>query len=148
MFLDEPPDAAAVIVLLEDNIVTIDLKTEGFVVKFFSLLQFFIFILNSRFPLFKHHHSTEIHESPISFTDYLIDPDLKLIQHLFALKDKETKASTELPKYSNLVRISFKCVTTKSYLIIFLLSKTYPICGGLKSSKPTLFPYYELVVTG
>jgi hypothetical protein len=59
-----------------------------------------------RFPLFKHHHSIELHESPITFTDYLVDPDLKLIQHLFISKEKQTKVtatSNELPKYSTLV---------------------------------------------
>ena len=70
------------------------------------------------------------------------------MQHFFVSKEKQANvnSSNELPKYSTLVCQHFFYLLYSKFIVFF--SKAYPICGGLKSSRSTLFPYYELVITG
>ncbi len=71
--------------MLENKIVTIDLKTDGY-------------------PLFDHHHSANLHESPISYYEYLVEPDIKILQHILVSKEMQSKSTNaECPLTSQLV---------------------------------------------
>ncbi len=60
-----------------------------------------------RYPIFEHHHSTSLHEPPISFYDYIVDPDLRLLQNLLISKEVHSKLhNAEQPKFSQSVRAS------------------------------------------
>lgn len=68
-FTESPNDPIGLIVLLENNLVVIDLKTEGY-------------------PQFQHHHPINLHESPITTCLYLVDPNKQLFQNLITSKEK------------------------------------------------------------
>jgi len=94
----QAPDPVALIVLLESNMVVIDLKTEGF-------------------PQFDHHHAIDIHESPVSLCQYLVEPSGSIFRNLSDLCEKSKSlrqtsqktskvagATTSVPFFSQLVR--------------------------------------------
>ncbi|UJR25564.1 hypothetical protein I4U23_006909 [Adineta vaga] len=96
------PDALAVVVLLENDLVVIDLKTENY-------------------PLFESLHTLDLHESPITYCDYITEPNTNFYQNLLRLQAKQTTKRT----YSQLEN---------------------PISGGRSGS--TIFGYNELIITG
>ncbi|CAF4353368.1 unnamed protein product, partial [Adineta steineri] len=52
----DTPDPSAVVVLLENDLVVIDLKSDNY-------------------PLFESLHTLDLHESPITFCDYITEPN-------------------------------------------------------------------------
>ena len=99
---ENPPDPVALIVLLENNLVVIDLKTEGY-------------------PQFDSHHPISIHESPVTFCQYMVDPNGSIFRNLNELSEKIKSskktsqktgkvagATTSVPFYSQLVGHFFK----------------------------------------
>lgn len=119
---ENPPDPIAVIVLLETNFVVIDLKTEGY-------------------PLFDHHHPINIHESPVSICQYMVEPSLSIYRNLNELKEKHASLKQTTQKNTGMVAGATTSIPFYSQL-------PYPINGGIKCPKPNIFPYNELIVTG
>jgi hypothetical protein len=68
-------------VLLENDLIVIDLKSDGY-------------------PQFEHHHQINLHESPITFFQYLVDPNWQLYQHL-VLASQEKGIPTQSSASSN-----------------------------------------------
>jgi WD40 repeat protein len=143
------PDPSALIILLENNLVVIDLKTDGY-------------------PQFQHHHAINIHESSVSVCDYVIDPNRSFFQNLITSKEKFTQTSQQQqpqlqPPQSqqphqqqqqqqtvssqqhqqHQALIPNATITTQSFSRL-----PYPINGGIRSSKANIFNYNELIVTG
>ena len=99
---ESPPDPTALIVLLENNLIVIDLKTDGY-------------------PQFNHHHPINLHESPLTLCQYIVEPNQSIFRNLIELKEKNNSskqmnqtaqsvnmgnvggATTSVPFYSQLV---------------------------------------------
>ncbi|UJR23337.1 hypothetical protein I4U23_026351 [Adineta vaga] len=96
------PDPLAVVVLLENDLVVIDLKTENY-------------------PLFESLHTIDLHESPVTFCDYITEPNTTFYQNLLRLQSKQAPKRT----YSQ---------------------QENPISGG--KSGNTIFGYNETIITG
>ena len=99
---EQAPEPVGLVVLLENGLVVIDLKTEGY-------------------PQFEqHHHAVGLHESPVSVCQYMVDPSGSIFRNLSELCEKMTSlgrtnsqkntkgmiagATTSVPFYSQLVR--------------------------------------------
>lgn len=117
--------------------------------KFLKIISNCFFTFKS-FPIFEHHHSIGLHESPITFIDYIVDPDLRIIHNLMVSKEKQAKqnSSSELPVYSSLVIIDNLIPFNLLSKLFLQLFQPYPVSGGIQSTKANLFPYHELIVTG
>ncbi|CAF1035478.1 unnamed protein product [Rotaria sp. Silwood1] len=100
--ITDAPDPSAIIVLLENNLVIVDLKSENY-------------------PIFESLHTLDLHEPPVTYCDYMTDPNTILYQNLLRLQTKQT------PKrpYSQ---------------------QENPVSGGKSGS--TIFGYNELIITG
>ncbi|CAF3572963.1 unnamed protein product [Rotaria sordida] len=98
----DTPDPSAIIVLLENDLVMIDLKSENY-------------------PLFESLHTLDLHESPVTYCNYIIEPNTIFYQNLLRLQTKQT------PK--------------RSYS-----QQENPVSGGKSGS--TIFGYNELIITG
>lgn len=122
---DNPPDPNGIVVLLENNIIVIDLKTENF-------------------PQFNHHHAINLHDEPISSFHYVIDPSRAYFQSLLASKEKHSLKISQKQQQAN-SNVAVGGATTS---IPFFSQLPYPINGGIKCPKTNLFFYNELVVTG
>ncbi|CAF0818239.1 unnamed protein product [Didymodactylos carnosus] len=96
------PDPSAVVVLLENDLVVIDLKTENY-------------------PLFESLHTMDLHESQVTYCDYLTEPNANFYQSLLRLQSKQTPKRT-------------------------FSQQENPISGG--KSGNTIFGYNELIITG
>ncbi|CAF0752875.1 unnamed protein product [Adineta steineri] len=98
----DTPDPSAVVVLLENDLVVIDLKSDNY-------------------PLFESLHTLDLHESPITFCDYITEPNTIFYQNLLRLQSKQATKRTFSPQEN-------------------------PISGGRSGS--TIFGYNELLLTG
>jgi syntaxin-binding protein 5 len=96
------PDPSAIVVLLENDLVVIDLKSENY-------------------PLFESLHTLDLHESSITYCDYITEPNPNFYQSLLRLQSKQASKRT----YSQ---------------------QENPISGGQSGS--TIFGYNELIITG
>jgi syntaxin-binding protein 5 len=125
---ENPNDPIGIIVLLENSLVVIDLKSDGF-------------------PQFQHHHTTNIHESSVTSTFYLTDPSKIFFKNLQALREKYIQHQSQLQQqqWSQQKQNLTQNVTASKQVYSPL---NYPICGGLKCSKSNVFHYKELLVTG
>jgi syntaxin-binding protein 5 len=138
---ENPTDPVAVIVLLENNLVVIDLRTDGY-------------------PQFQHHHPTGVHESPLTATFYLTEPSKLFFKGLLASRDKYLQDQKQLQQSqlsqqkqgagsaaqnAAAVAVAAGGVTTSKQVYSPL---SYPINGGLKCTKANVFGYQELIVTG
>ena len=124
---DNPTDPTALIVLLENSIVAIDLKSEGY-------------------PQFQYHHCFNLNESPITSLSYVVDPHRHFFQSLLASKEKNV--ADQKQAQSGGAPSSTGIAGNATTSTTFFSSLPYPVTGGLKSSKPNIFPYGELVATG
>ncbi|CAF1109170.1 unnamed protein product, partial [Didymodactylos carnosus] len=100
--ISDVPDPSAVVVLLENDLVVIDLKTENY-------------------PLFESLHTMDLHESQVTYCDYLTEPNANFYQNLLRLQSKQTPKRT-------------------------FSQQENPISGGKSGS--TIFGYNELIITG
>ncbi|CAF4274334.1 unnamed protein product [Rotaria socialis] len=98
----DAPDPLAIAVLLENDLVMIDLKSENY-------------------PLFESLHTLDLHESPVTYCDYITEPNSTFYQSLLRLQTKQVPKRT----YSQ---------------------QENPISGGKSGS--TIFGYNELIITG
>ncbi|CAF3849723.1 unnamed protein product [Rotaria magnacalcarata] len=98
----DAPDPLAIAVLLENDFVMIDLKSENY-------------------PLFESLHTLDLHESPVTYCDYITEPNSTFYQSLLRLQTKQIPKRT----YSQ---------------------QENPISGGKSGS--TIFGYNELIITG
>ncbi|CAF1042630.1 unnamed protein product [Rotaria sordida] len=96
------PDPSGVVILLENDLVMIDLKNESY-------------------PLFESLHTLDLHESSITYCDYITEPNTNFYQNLLRLHSKQTS------------KRSFS-------------QQDNPISGGRSGS--TIFGYNELIITG
>ncbi|CAF3541913.1 unnamed protein product [Rotaria sordida] len=96
------PDPSGVVILLENDLVMIDLKNESY-------------------PLFESLHTLDLHESSITYCDYITEPNTNFYQNLLRLHSKQT--------------------SKRSYS-----QQDNPISGGRSGS--TIFGYNELIITG
>ncbi|CAF4694448.1 unnamed protein product, partial [Rotaria magnacalcarata] len=96
------PDPSAVAILLENDLVMIDLKSENY-------------------PLFESLHTLDLHESAITYCDYITEPNPNFYQNLLRLQSKQTLKRT-------------------------FSQQENPISGGRSGS--TIFGYNELIITG
>ncbi|CAF4065954.1 unnamed protein product [Rotaria sp. Silwood2] len=101
-YISDAPDPSAIIVLLENDLVMIDLKSENY-------------------PLFESLHTLDLHESPVTYCDYMTEPNTIFYQNLLRLQTKQT------PK--------------RAYS-----QQENPVSGGKSGS--TIFGYNELIITG
>ncbi|CAF0873638.1 unnamed protein product [Brachionus calyciflorus] len=128
---DCPSDPSALVVLLENNLVVIDLKTEGY-------------------PLFQHHHQMNLHESPVTILEYIVDPSKTLLHHLNTSRERNLQNTLLSQQQQNQQQTNQNNTnqmgTTSSTQ--FLSSLPYPIDGGLKCSKLNIFSYNEIIATG
>jgi hypothetical protein len=54
-----------------------------------------MFILDlSSYPLFESLHTLDLHESPVSFCDYITEPNTVFYQNLLRLQSKQTPKRT------------------------------------------------------
>ena len=128
---DNPTEPIGALVLLENNLVVIDLRTEGF-------------------PQFQHHHPTSIHESPLTANYYIIDPSKLFFRNLVASKEKylydqRQLQLTQLQQQRQNSPGQSGGVTASKQVYSPL---NYPVTGGLKCTKSNVFGYAELMVTG
>jgi syntaxin-binding protein 5 len=137
---ENPTDPVAIIALLENNLVVVDLRTEGY-------------------PQFQHHHPTGLHESPLTATFYLTEPSRVFFRGLLASRDKYLQDQWALQQNqlnqqrqnaaggaANATGSGGGGGVTTSKQVFSPLS--YPINGGLKCTKANVFGYPELIVTG
>ncbi|CAF1230907.1 unnamed protein product [Adineta steineri] len=96
------PDPTAVVVLLENDLVVIDLKSDNY-------------------PLFESLHTLDLHESPVTFCDYITEPNTTFYQNLLRLQSKQTPKRT-------------------------FSQQENPVSGGKSGS--TIFGYNEVIMTG
>lgn len=75
-------DPSAVVVLLENNLVVIDLKTEGY-------------------PLFQHHHQINLHDSPITVLEYIVEPSRNLLHYLNVSRERSLQHQTATQQQQN-----------------------------------------------
>ena len=130
---DCPSEPVAILVLLENNLTAIDLKTDGY-------------------PQFQHHHQCfTLNESPVTSTQYLVEPYRVFFKYLLASNEKtqqqqlEHQQKTAQPaQAANSVLVG--ATTTAS--TPFFSCLPYPVSGGLKCPKSNVFPYSELLITG
>ena len=128
---DTPTDPTGVIVLLENNLVIIDLKTEGY-------------------PQFQHHHCFNLNESPITSICYDVDPNRIFFKYLVSTNEKmqsqmELQKSNPAATQNNSILVGTSGTTASTPFFSHL---PYPLTGGLKSLKTNVFPYNELLITG
>ncbi|RNA10956.1 syntaxin-binding 5 isoform X2, partial [Brachionus plicatilis] len=127
-------DPSAVVVLLENNLVVIDLKTEGY-------------------PLFQHHHQINLHDSPITVLEYIVEPSRNLLHYLNVSRERtiqhqavvhqQQQQQNQTQMNQNSCQIGSTTSSTQ-----FFSPLPYPINGGLKCSKQNIFPYNEIIATG
>ena len=130
---DNPTDATGIIVLLENNLVVIDLKTEGY-------------------PQFQHHHHCfSLSESPVTSINYVVEAFRGFLKYSVASNEKMNSEQQKLLQNSsnnannNSILVSSGGTTASTP---FFSSLPYPISGGLKCTKHNIFPYNELLITG
>lgn len=98
----------------------------------------FSFIIHFSYPLFESVHTVDLHESPITFCDYITEPNGNFYQSLLRLQSKQATKRT----YSQQVFPSLNLI-----LNLHLNSfQENPISGGRSGS--TIFGYNELIITG
>ena len=91
------------------------------------------------YPLFESSHTIDLHESPITYCDYITEPNTIFYQNLLRLQSKQTPKRV----YSQQVdRMSLHC--HRSTQVSF--EQENPISGGRSGS--TIFGYNELILTG
>jgi hypothetical protein len=129
---DSPTDVSGIIVLLENNLVVIDLKTEGY-------------------PQFQHHHHCfSLSESPVTDIHYVVDPLRIFFKCLVASTEKmnsqlEQQKTMQNSTNTNSILVSTGGTTASTP---FFSNLPYPISGGLKCTKTNIFSYNELLITG
>ncbi len=126
---DSPSDPSALIVLLEDDLVTYDLKTDGF-------------------PKFQHQHAINMHDPPITICDYIVDPNWQLFQSLLSSKEKQLQQQQQQQQAATSQQSSSNNNNNNNGSKQNYSTLPYPISGGIKCSKSNVFPYNELIVTG
>lgn len=135
---DNQPDSSGIVVLLENNLIVIDLKTDNY-------------------PQFHHHHAINFHEEPISYFHYMVDPTRSFYQNLLSSKENHTLKLTQKQKQPNTNTTTTNnssnnnnnvTVGGATTSVPFFSQLPYPINGGIKCPKTNLFFYNELLVTG
>jgi hypothetical protein len=95
-------------------------------------------LISFSYPLFESLHTLDLHESSITYCDYITEPNPNFYQSLLRLQSKQASKRT----YSQQVSLSLINISNL-YSFSF---KENPISGGQSGS--TIFGYNELIITG
>ena len=136
----EVPDPLAVVVLLDNDLVVIRLENREVSHRRRLCLPHWRSFCFS-YPLFESSHTIDLHESPITYCDYITEPNMIFLPESSSSTIK-TDAETCLQPTGNWDRGELH--DHRSTRVSF--EQENPISGGRSGS--TIFGYNELILTG